>query len=105
MAVDRVGQLMADQDAFDDSLTRALGELGEMARACLLLRTIVELTYAEIAEVLGIPEGTAMSHVHRSRRTLREVLGGSVAPSSDAVGGAVGGAAGGAGGDVIGGAR
>lgn len=105
VAVDRVGQLMADQDAFDDSLTRALGELGEMARACLLLRTIVELTYAEIAEVLGIPEGTAMSHVHRSRRTLREVLGGSVAPSSDAVGGAVGGAAGGAGGDVIGGAR
>ncbi len=79
--VDRSGRLAPDQDAFDDALTSALGELGEMARACLLLRTIVELTYAEIAEVLGIPEGTAMSHVHRSRRTLRALLGGSAAGS------------------------
>lgn len=74
--VDRGGRLAGDQDAFDDSLCAALEELSEMARACLLLRTIVELTYAEISELLGIPEGTAMSHVHRSRRALRALLGG-----------------------------
>lgn len=74
--IDRNGRLVAGQDAFDDALTVALGKLGETARACLLLRTVLELSYAEIAEVLGIPEGTAMSHVHRSRHALRARLGG-----------------------------
>ncbi|MEZ6235829.1 MAG: sigma-70 family RNA polymerase sigma factor [Phycisphaerales bacterium] len=72
--VDSRGRLAGDQGAFDDGLTAALGELGETARACLLLRTILELTYEEIADVLGIPQGTAMSHVHRSRQTLRVAL-------------------------------
>lgn len=85
--IDRGGRLAADQDAFDDSLCAALGELSEMARACLLLRTIVELTYSEISELLGIPEGTAMSHVHRSRRTLRGLLGGAGVGSAAGEGG------------------
>jgi RNA polymerase sigma-70 factor (ECF subfamily) len=74
--IDRHGRLNPDQDAFDDSLTGALKDLGEMARACLLLRTVLDLNYAEIAELLAIPEGTAMSHVHRSRQALRARLAG-----------------------------
>ncbi|MBK7877252.1 MAG: RNA polymerase sigma factor [Planctomycetes bacterium] len=58
----------------DDDLTRALAALSETARAALLLRTVLELDYASIARLLEIPEGTAMSHVHRSREALRRAL-------------------------------
>src|SRR5689334_7615515 len=59
---------------FDDRLMRALASLSENARASLLLLTVLELDYREIARVLEIPEGTAMSHVHRSREALRRAL-------------------------------
>lgn len=58
----------------DDQILRALNEVGETARACLLLRTLEGLAYSRIAALLEIPEGTAMSHVHRTRRFLRERL-------------------------------
>lgn len=72
--VDELLELDPDQEHFDDSVTRALRQLGELARASFLLRTLLGLTYKEIAELLGIPEGTAMSHVHRSRAFLRQTL-------------------------------
>lgn len=68
------GELSRDQSGFDDRLVAALGELEETARQCVLLRTVMDRSYAEIARTLGIPEGTAASHVHRARRTLRERL-------------------------------
>ena len=68
------GDLSRDQSGFDDLLVAALGELEETARQCVLLRTVMDRSYAEIARTLGIPEGTAASHVHRARRTLRERL-------------------------------
>ena len=73
-AVDARGALVGDQAAFDDALLAALGELGPTQRAALLLRTVHELSYRELSAVLEIPEGTAMSHVHRGLRTLREAL-------------------------------
>jgi RNA polymerase sigma-70 factor (ECF subfamily) len=72
--VDRLGRLNPDRSPFDDRLMRALGSVGEVARACLLLRTIEGLNYDEISQVLEIPPGTAMSHVHRTRMLLRERL-------------------------------
>ena len=63
-----------EQDQLDDRMVHALHSLGETARCCLLLRTIEGLPYAQIAELLEIPEGTAMSHVHRSRMALRGQL-------------------------------
>ncbi len=68
------GELACDQASFDDSVLAALGTLGETARTCLLLRVVGELPYREIARVLDIPEGTAMSHVHRARRDLSDRL-------------------------------
>ena len=68
------GDLPVYEEAFDDRLLGALKSLGEMPRACLLLRTVQDLSYREISQVLGIPEGTAMSHVHRTRQALRERL-------------------------------
>jgi len=67
--------LPENQDAFDDAVVAALDRVNEIARSCLLLRVVEGLEYREIARVLDIPEGTAMSHVHRSRRRLRELLG------------------------------
>jgi RNA polymerase sigma-70 factor, ECF subfamily len=71
---DRTGELVADQSAFDDEVLTALQRLSADARCCLLLRTIQKLSYAEIAEIMEIPEGTAMSHVHRSKNELRNRL-------------------------------
>lgn len=68
------GELPADQSWFDDRVMHALAEVSDVARACLLLRTIESMEYAEISATLSIPEGTAMSHVHRTRRHLREKL-------------------------------
>ncbi|HKQ48530.1 MAG TPA: RNA polymerase sigma factor [Phycisphaerae bacterium] len=76
------GRLPADQRMFDDRMMRALGEVGETARACLLLRTLEGLEYAEISKLMGIPAGTAMSHVHRARESLRQRLGGMQPPTS-----------------------
>ncbi len=64
----------ADRLGFDVRLARALAGVGDVARACLLLRTLEGMEYSQISILLGIPEGTAMSHVHRTRRTLREQL-------------------------------
>lgn len=72
--VDRTGVLAADQTLFDDRVVRALQGVGETARACLLLRVVGDLDYREISAALEIPEGTAMSHVHRARKSLRELL-------------------------------
>jgi len=70
----RTGELLDNQSALGDELVRALAQLSQEARCCLLLRTVEKLSYAEIAALLRIPEGTAMSHVHRSRRALRRML-------------------------------
>lgn len=52
----------------------ALGALEPVARECLLFRVVGGLSYDAISQILGIPEGTAMSHVHRSRQRLRQRL-------------------------------
>ncbi len=68
------GELESDQAGLDDELLAALGKLDEDARACLLLRVVMDLPYREISRTLGLPEGTAMSHVHRARHTLNTQL-------------------------------
>lgn len=67
---------------WDARIEKELFGVGEVPRACLLLRTLEGLPYAEIAELLEIPEGTAMSHVHRTRLLLRERLS-DLAPDAD----------------------
>ena len=68
------GRLREDQTDFDDELLSALGELGDVARTCLLLRVVQQLSYDDIALTLQIPAGTAMSHVHRAKQSIRERL-------------------------------
>lgn len=68
------GDLMPDQSDFDDRVLVALRTLEPNARACLLLRIVLNMPYREIARSLDIAEGTAMSHVHRARLALRDML-------------------------------
>lgn len=72
--LDARGRLRAAGASFDDEVLAALGHLEDVPRSCLLLRTVLELPYADIARALDIPEGTAMSHVHRARRSMRARL-------------------------------
>ncbi|MEX1025230.1 MAG: RNA polymerase sigma factor [Planctomycetota bacterium] len=73
-AIDERGALREGSGAFDDEVSSALSELAPDARACLLLRVVLEHSYAEIAAILALPEGTVASHVHRARAALRERL-------------------------------
>jgi len=42
----------------------------------LLLRHYAELSFREIAELLGVPLGTALARAHRALARLREQMGG-----------------------------
>lgn len=68
-ALDRV-----EHDELRARLWKALGALSAEHREILVLRDYQDLSYLEIAEVLGIPKGTVMSRLHRARRALRELL-------------------------------
>lgn len=70
-----------DQLHFDDRLMKALDDVAPVARTCLLLRTLDDMSYAEISVLLDIPEGTAMSHVHRARGQMRAQLGAGMDPA------------------------
>ena len=70
------GELAPNQPEFDDHVAAALDDLEPPARACLLLRAVVGLSYKEIATAMDLPEGTAMSHVFRARKRLRDELRG-----------------------------
>ncbi len=53
---------------------RVLGRLPEEQRSVLLLVTVEDLSYAQVAQVLGIPIGTVMSRLSRARDRLRELM-------------------------------
>ena len=58
-----------------DRIRRALDSLPPNHRTIIMLSDIEELTYREIAELLGIPMGTVMSRLHNARKRLRALLG------------------------------
>ncbi|HSX67118.1 RNA polymerase sigma factor [Nocardioides sp.] len=52
----------------------ALGSVATDDREALLLYAWEELSYAEIAQVVGVPVGTVRSRIHRARAALRAAL-------------------------------
>ena len=48
----------------------AIDELPMRQRECLLLRTQAALSYRDVAELLGITEGSVKGHLVQARRTL-----------------------------------
>ena len=55
-------------------LERGLRDIRPAYRAALVLRYQEGLRYAEMALVMGVPEGTAKTYVHRGRRDLASAL-------------------------------
>ncbi len=53
---------------------RALAALAQPYRAVVVLREIEDLSYEEIAQVLGIAEGTVKSRLRRGRELLKRKL-------------------------------
>ena len=60
----------------DQWLKQALALIPSEQRQIIVLRDYLDLSYAEIAEVLDVAQGTVMSRLHRSRLALKEVAKG-----------------------------
>ncbi len=52
----------------------AIASLDEEHRLLVILRDVEELSYQEIGEITGLPEGTIKSRLHRARMAIKEVL-------------------------------
>jgi RNA polymerase sigma-70 factor (ECF subfamily) len=64
-----------DQVSLDDRLQASLDAIPEEFRVALILRELDDLTYDQIASVLGVPIGTVRSRLSRARSLLRDQLG------------------------------
>ncbi|MFM7204082.1 MAG: RNA polymerase sigma factor [Myxococcota bacterium] len=64
-----------------ETLEQALLKLKPNYREILVLYHFEELSYQDIAQVLGLPLGTVMNRIFRARQQLRELLGDTLAPA------------------------
>lgn len=62
------------QDALQRAVRRALDRLRFDYRAPMVLRFYADLDYKDIAVVLGIPEGTVKTRLHRGKQELKRML-------------------------------
>jgi RNA polymerase sigma-70 factor (ECF subfamily) len=60
----------------DDSIQQGLRRLSAKLRAVIVLRFYWELSYADTAQILGIPLGTVKSRLDQALKTLRKELDG-----------------------------
>ena len=58
----------------DGDVKAALESIPEEFRLVIYYADVEGYPYKEIAEILGIPQGTVMSRLHRGRKLLREAL-------------------------------
>ncbi len=58
-----------------ERLREALTRLPEVQREVVLLHDLQGWKHREIAERLGMPEGTVRSHLHHARKALRQDVG------------------------------
>lgn len=61
-------------DQRSQAIRRALAVIPDGKREVIILRDYLDLSYAEIAKVLGVAPGTVMSRIHRARLALKEAL-------------------------------
>jgi RNA polymerase sigma-70 factor (ECF subfamily) len=67
-------QTLAEQTVAKMDLERALARLPEGCRAAFVLHDVQGLEHKEVAQALGIAEGTSKSQVHKARLRLRALL-------------------------------
>lgn len=64
----------AEQDDIRRAIQGAMAHLSPEHQEILRLRHFLEMSYGEIAVVLGIPAGTVMSRLHMARQSLRKII-------------------------------
>ncbi|MBX3250307.1 MAG: sigma-70 family RNA polymerase sigma factor [Myxococcales bacterium] len=64
----------AQRRLLGEEIQRAVDELPEDHRVMILLADVEELSYKEIADIVGCPVGTVMSRLHRARKSLQKSL-------------------------------
>jgi RNA polymerase sigma-70 factor (ECF subfamily) len=69
-----------------DRMEREIGRLSLDQRAVLVLHFSADLTLEQVADILGIPVGTAKSRLHYGLQALRETMRGRPGVSSKHVG-------------------
>ncbi len=90
---DRIADEGARTDAAAESadreelVRRLLAGVSEEQRTVILLKEYQELTFAEIAEVLEVPESTVKARLYRGLRAMRAQLEREEAPQDDGPGG------------------
>ncbi|MBK8975278.1 MAG: sigma-70 family RNA polymerase sigma factor [Planctomycetes bacterium] len=68
----------ANQTEFAARVREAVAGLPDDFRDAVVLRDVQNLSYEEIAQVLGLPPGTVRSRIHRGRLLLQDALRGFV---------------------------
>ncbi len=63
------------ENEWQRAIWQAVNELEEKQRLVVILRYYLDLSCAEIAQVLHCPEGTVYSRLHYARRVLEKKLG------------------------------
>ena len=63
-----------ERQALGAALEAAMERLRPEQRTAMMLRYEEGLAFEDIARVLGVPEATARSHVHRARKELARIL-------------------------------
>jgi RNA polymerase sigma-70 factor (ECF subfamily) len=64
----------AEANQMERIMRRAIGELDEDQRELVILRDVENLSYEEIQEITGLPEGTVKSRLHRARLQLAKAV-------------------------------
>ena len=72
------GEMLRNPDVFleqcGDEVYQAFRALSTAQRSCILLKDVEQFSYQEIADILGIPAATVMTHLSRGRTSLRARL-------------------------------
>jgi RNA polymerase sigma-70 factor (ECF subfamily) len=70
-AAEQQTRCAGDGELHLQELERVLAQLPDDQREVLLLVCLEEMSYAQVAQVLGLPIGTVMSRLHRARARVR----------------------------------
>ncbi|HKI79355.1 MAG TPA: sigma-70 family RNA polymerase sigma factor [Ignavibacteriaceae bacterium] len=65
---------ITDSGIKDDIIQKAFLKVSESYRKAVILRDIQEMSYEEIAEIMGITVGTVKSRINRGRAQLQKLL-------------------------------
>lgn len=67
-------EAIVEREEFGALVRSALKQLPDRHRVMIVMRDMQEMSYKEIADALGVPEGTVKSGINRARRNLRDII-------------------------------